>query len=337
MGLCLRSLASRLFSAFFFTELTRVSVASVNFAPLSGRDLLSAHMSSLGDDVSRSACVFCEAPRRLYLPCLNSLLKFYPCPRMAASLGLGDGVKARAYEAAANRKKRKGRGNDDPSIRRKGSSGGGEKRKGKNRAKAGEKPRNKARKRRNQANREAEETKQEDYAGAFDKVQRKKKKSKTAPAEGGRAVDDNASGRLTRKQKAALDQEYIENQKNETHWYDLPDAAVHSAPVGGGGKPWRLPRAMAEELEVRGRQALQAAVDKFTEAKLRVQDSAERKWFTTVMTSGTLSDKVAALTLSVQESPVHGLPYLDRLLAMAQKNAAREKSMALEGTLINRT
>lgn len=42
-----------------------------------------------------------------------------------------------------------------------------------------------------------------------------------------------------------------------------------------------------------------------------------------VLRSGTLADKVAALTLQVQESPVHRLGILDRLLDLGVKKERR--------------
>lgn len=53
------------------------------------------------------------------------------------------------------------------------------------------------------------------------------------------------------------------------------------------------------------------------------------QWLKTVLSSGTLSDKVAALTLLVQESPVHTLASLDSLLAMAAKKGKRESILAI--------
>ena len=49
----------------------------------------------------------------------------------------------------------------------------------------------------------------------------------------------------------------------------------------------------------------------------------------TVLTSGTVTDKVAALTLQVQESPIHSLSSLDMLLSMVKKKGKREALLAL--------
>jgi ribosome biogenesis protein MAK21 len=50
----------------------------------------------------------------------------------------------------------------------------------------------------------------------------------------------------------------------------------------------------------------------------------------TVLVSGTASDKLAASTLLVQESPLHALRHLDSLLALARKHGRRESQQALE-------
>lgn len=46
-------------------------------------------------------------------------------------------------------------------------------------------------------------------------------------------------------------------------------------------------------------------------------------FLTKVLRGGTLSDKVAALTLQVQESPVHRLSVLDGLLELGLKKERR--------------
>ncbi|KAL9623109.1 MAG: hypothetical protein Q9160_002623 [Pyrenula sp. 1 TL-2023] len=55
--------------------------------------------------------------------------------------------------------------------------------------------------------------------------------------------------------------------------------------------------------------------------------SSSTKFYAQVMTSGTLTDKVSALTLSVQESPIHNMKALETLLGLARK---RSRAQALE-------
>ena len=56
---------------------------------------------------------------------------------------------------------------------------------------------------------------------------------------------------------------------------------------------------------------------------------SDSRWMRTVMTSGTLADKIAALTVLLQESPLHNVHHLDTLLNMARKKNRRENLQAV--------
>ena len=55
--------------------------------------------------------------------------------------------------------------------------------------------------------------------------------------------------------------------------------------------------------------------------------SSSKQFYSTIMTSGTLSDKTSALTLSVQESPLHNMGALEQLIKLARK---RSRSQAVD-------
>ncbi|KAJ2752145.1 RNA-binding ribosome biosynthesis protein mak21, partial [Coemansia pectinata] len=57
--------------------------------------------------------------------------------------------------------------------------------------------------------------------------------------------------------------------------------------------------------------------------------TSDRSFVSNILSSGTLSDRVSALTLIVQESPVHNLKSLGQLMAMVQKKNRREALMAV--------
>ncbi|XP_035827033.1 CCAAT/enhancer-binding protein zeta isoform X2 [Aplysia californica] len=57
---------------------------------------------------------------------------------------------------------------------------------------------------------------------------------------------------------------------------------------------------------------------------------SEAHWLKTVLSSGTLTDKMAALTLLVQESPLHNLGSVDTLGTMSGKKGRRESMMAVD-------
>jgi len=61
-----------------------------------------------------------------------------------------------------------------------------------------------------------------------------------------------------------------------------------------------------------------------------IPSKSDEKWINDVIKSGTLSDKVAALALRVQESPPHNLESLDILINMANKKEQRTSQLALE-------
>ncbi|KAK2168406.1 hypothetical protein LSH36_17g12003 [Paralvinella palmiformis] len=57
---------------------------------------------------------------------------------------------------------------------------------------------------------------------------------------------------------------------------------------------------------------------------------SDTAWLRTVLTSGTLKDKMAAWTLKIQEAPIHNVSSLEHLIAMVTKKGRREALMALD-------
>ncbi|XP_065833457.1 CCAAT/enhancer-binding protein zeta-like [Oscarella lobularis] len=64
--------------------------------------------------------------------------------------------------------------------------------------------------------------------------------------------------------------------------------------------------------------------------KKEEEKGGDRHWLKTVLTSGTLGDRLAGLTLLIQESPVHHLSTIDTLVHMAKKKGKREALLALD-------
>ncbi|CAM9556723.1 unnamed protein product, partial [Scytosiphon promiscuus] len=87
--------------------------------------------------------------------------------------------------------------------------------------------------------------------------------------------------------------------------------------------------AVIAQARAAGKSLLEAEVAAWTAQRAR-HASGDDKWVEQVLRGGTLSDKVAALTLQVQESPVHRLSVLDGLLDLGLKKERRTAQMALE-------
>ncbi|KAG4443591.1 hypothetical protein IFR05_000968 [Cadophora sp. M221] len=64
-------------------------------------------------------------------------------------------------------------------------------------------------------------------------------------------------------------------------------------------------------------------------ASKHLSSSSSHRFLSTIMASGTLSDKVSALTLVVQESPVHTTKSFESLLTLAKKNSRAQAVTAL--------
>ncbi|KAK1724543.1 CBF/Mak21 family protein [Colletotrichum acutatum] len=62
--------------------------------------------------------------------------------------------------------------------------------------------------------------------------------------------------------------------------------------------------------------------------------SSSRKFLSTIMSSGTLSDKVSALTLAIQESPLHNVKAFESLLGLASKRS-RAQAIGALGALVD--
>ena len=77
----------------------------------------------------------------------------------------------------------------------------------------------------------------------------------------------------------------------------------------------------------------QALLDSATAAfDKRRQDkpTSDEKWMATVLRGGTMTDKVAAMALLIQQNPMVTLPTLDTLLNLAKKKSRRESQLAAD-------
>ncbi|KAG7133293.1 Ribosome biogenesis protein NOC1 like [Verticillium longisporum] len=62
--------------------------------------------------------------------------------------------------------------------------------------------------------------------------------------------------------------------------------------------------------------------------------SSSHKFLSTIMASGTLTDKVSALTLAIQESPLHNIKAFDALMSLASKRS-RGQAIGALGALVD--
>jgi ribosome biogenesis protein MAK21 len=84
---------------------------------------------------------------------------------------------------------------------------------------------------------------------------------------------------------------------------------------------------IVSHLHARGKFLLQTEAETYSNSS-HISASA-RQFFSTIMTSGTQSDKLSALALSVSSSPLHHQKQLDTLLNLAKKKSRNEAVQAV--------
>lgn len=89
------------------------------------------------------------------------------------------------------------------------------------------------------------------------------------------------------------------------------------SPVTDSGS--KLSDSQIEELFVRAKDLLKADNEKYTHEESR--SNSQKQFMSQLLSAGTLSDKISALTLLIQESPLHSMRYLDTMLGLCRKKS----------------
>ncbi|WKT38767.1 CCAAT-binding factor [Fusarium oxysporum f. sp. vasinfectum] len=111
---------------------------------------------------------------------------------------------------------------------------------------------------------------------------------------------------------------------------DWHDSELRKLPAPTTDEP-TPPRAALDALKQHAQALLEEDATKY---RTSVFAQSSHKFLSTIMTSGTLSDKVSALTLAVQESPVHNIRAFDALMSLASKKS-RGQALGAIGALVD--
>ncbi|KAJ1551596.1 hypothetical protein HK096_007420, partial [Nowakowskiella sp. JEL0078] len=122
-----------------------------------------------------------------------------------------------------------------------------------------------------------------------------------------------------KSEKAQSHQLLIDNQ---IKWYSISLPELSST----GSQPTETEiTSLLEKAQV----LYEEEIAKFEKAK--GSSSSDREFVTTILKSGTATDKISALTLAIQKSPFHAFKLLENnLITMAKKKAKREAILALD-------
>ncbi|MCJ1388653.1 hypothetical protein MMC18_001502 [Xylographa bjoerkii] len=136
--------------------------------------------------------------------------------------------------------------------------------------------------------------------------------SKPSPSIGGKPIS-------TPKANGSRLSKLVFEPRAEWHTADLPRLPVTTKPL------LSAPKEIINRVNNHARQLLDKDNDDY--GVQNKSSSSAHQFYSTIMTAGTLSDKISALTLSVQESPVHNIKALEALIALAKK---RSRGQAVE-------
>lgn len=99
---------------------------------------------------------------------------------------------------------------------------------------------------------------------------------------------------------------------------DWFNASYLKQPLSGKQPQYTLSNISVNQLRDYARDLLETENGEFAKTQ---QHSSSYSFYNTVITSGTLSDKISALTLAVQESPIHNVKALETLIGLAKKRS----------------
>ncbi|TQW06816.1 CCAAT-box-binding transcription factor [Cordyceps javanica] len=160
--------------------------------------------------------------------------------------------------------------------------------------------------------------------------------SELAPQEASEEdVDEEAEEEVSEDDEDDREEEKIPESRKMGNMSFEPRADWHAyklaklpSPITDDAGPFFSPM---QALKQYAQSLLEKDADKY---RTSVFASASHKFLSTIMTTGTLTDKVSALTLAVQESPVHNIRAFDGLMNLASKKS-RGQAIGAIGALVD--
>ncbi|KAF7652757.1 hypothetical protein LDENG_00092750 [Lucifuga dentata] len=165
----------------------------------------------------------------------------------------------------------------------------------------------------------------------------KKAKVKKASAEGQTSTKEQRAAKTPRDvqvpagKKTKPSTNLFEFQPRQTllvkpggKWYELDPAAEDSSTPQDP--------ALVAQYRTLAQQLFQAEVDLYR-TKKNLQKGANSAWMKTVVSSGVLADRMAAMTVLIQDAPVHSLEHVENLVSMMKKKGSRRMGLMALDTL----
>lgn len=107
-------------------------------------------------------------------------------------------------------------------------------------------------------------------------------------------------------------------------WFDLEYTAE--------GSSTQQDPSLVSQYKTLAQQLFEADVALY-KSKKNLQKGANSNWMKTVVSSGVLADRMAAMTVLIQDAPVHTLEYMENLVSMVKKKGSRRMGLMALDTL----
>ncbi|KAI9694311.1 MAG: hypothetical protein M1820_009035 [Bogoriella megaspora] len=166
-------------------------------------------------------------------------------------------------------------------------------------------------------------------AGAHCRMGKKRKASEISGGQGNHSNGNKAAN--YQEGKKFENPKTSRQEQNGRSLIFKPQPDWHSAelaPLSISTSLQPVPESVLENVRVYASSLLEAenAAYKSTQKS----SSSSHKFLSTIMSSGTWEDKVSALTLLVQESPVHNIKAFENLLGLAKKRSRNQALLAIQ-------
>ncbi|XP_072542967.1 CCAAT/enhancer-binding protein zeta [Salminus brasiliensis] len=171
------------------------------------------------------------------------------------------------------------------------------------------------------------------------KLNKKKEPAKTEPAKTSAAKQDSerkkkdkeakkaaAAGKKAR-QKASLFEFYPRQSlliKPGGKWYDIEYTSESSSSVQD--------ESLVSQYKVLAQKLFEAEAELY-KSKKNFQKGANTAWMKNVVSTGTLADRMAAMTVLIQDAPVHCLEHIESLVTLIKKKGSRREGLMALDTL----
>lgn len=165
-------------------------------------------------------------------------------------------------------------------------------------------------------------------------AEKESKKAKKAPAEEPKTREvvkkaKNSQAAAGKKVKANTNVfEFQQRQvlliKPGGKWFDLEYCAESTTE--------QQDPALVSQYKTLAQRLLEAEVELHRNKK-NLQKGANSNWMRTVVSSGTLADRMAAMTVLIQDAPVHTLQHVENLVSMVKKRGSRRMGLMALDTL----